>query len=159
MKEVLGGVDPFSTQNKAELVVEMMNENSVMHSLVVCDFPGKFIPLKNPEWAEYLSVVTGRKFTAPELEQKAEVAETLIRRINLREGLSVEQDRVPRRILQEALPSGPPAGKIIGEENFLQMRSAYYGLRGWDEKGVPKPETLARCGFAREATISLEGAG
>ncbi|RJX29905.1 MAG: aldehyde ferredoxin oxidoreductase [Desulfarculus sp.] len=158
MKEVLGGVNPFTAEGKAELVVEMMNENSVMHSLVVCDFPGKFIPLKNPDWAEYLGVVTGQKFTAAELEQRAEVAETLVRRINIREGFTVEQDRVPRRILHEALPSGPPEGKIIGEENFLKMRSAYYALRGWDEQGLPTPETLARCGFEQEPRISLEGA-
>jgi aldehyde:ferredoxin oxidoreductase len=155
MKEVLGGVNPFTTKRKAELVIEMMNENSVMHSLIVCDFPGKFIPLSTADWAEYLNVVTGLDFTEADLIERAEGAETLIRRINLREGLTVQDDVVPKRILRETLPTGPAEGKVIGEENFLKMRSEYYSLRGWDDEGVPMPETLAKFKFDDDPTISL----
>jgi aldehyde:ferredoxin oxidoreductase len=133
----------------------MMNENSVMHSLVVCDFPGKFIPLSTADWSDYLNAVTGQSFSEPDLIDGAEIAETLIRRINIREGLTIQDDDLPRRILEQAQPKGPAEGKIIGSENFLKMRSEYYALRGWDVDGIPKLETLAKFKFDEEPLISI----
>lgn len=155
MKEVLGGVYPFTTENKARLVIEMMNDNSVMHSILVCDFPGKFIPLSTDDWKEYVNAVTGLDYSADDLFERAEMAETLIRLINIGEGFTSTDDMLPRRILEEAHPTGPPAGKIIGRENFLKMRAEYYDLRGWDSEGYPKPETLAKYAFEDDPVISL----
>jgi aldehyde:ferredoxin oxidoreductase len=155
MKEVLGGVYPFTTERKAELVIEMMNDNSVMHSLIVCDFLGKTIPLTTADWTVYLNVVTGLDFAEADLFERAEAAETLIRRINLREGLTSGDDILPDRILKESLPTGPPEGKVIGKENFLKMRSEYYSLRGWDAEGVPTQDTLAKFRLDDGPKISL----
>ena len=57
-----------------------------------------------------------------------------IRRFNLREGLTPEDDRIPRRFFQEALPE---TGKIITEDQMKQLLSEYYRERGWNEKGEP----------------------
>ncbi|MFH1090926.1 MAG: aldehyde ferredoxin oxidoreductase family protein, partial [Pseudomonadota bacterium] len=40
-REILGGVYPFTTEGKAEMVQELMNENCLFHSLLVCDIPCK----------------------------------------------------------------------------------------------------------------------
>jgi aldehyde:ferredoxin oxidoreductase len=154
-KEVLGDADPFTTEGKAEMIIALMNENSVMHSLVVCDMPGKFIPLSIDDWADYLNAVTGLNYSDEELNQRAEMTETLIRRINIREGLTSHDDTLPRRILEEAHPDGPPKGKVIGKDNFLRMRSEYYLLRGWDDEGVPTEQTLDKFKFDEEPTVTV----
>ncbi len=155
LKEVLGGVDPFTTKNKDKVVLDMMTENCIMHSILVCDFPGKFIPLSNQDWGDYFNAVTGLEYSEDDLMKMADMAETLIRKINLRHGFTAADDILPKRILEEPLASGPPAGKIVGKERFLQMRGAYYRLRGWDEQGVPTRETCDRFGFEEDAVFRI----
>ena len=154
-KEVLGDAYPFTTEGKAEIVRDLMNENSVMHNFVVCDMFGKFIPLSTDDFAEYLNVVTGWEYTGRDLLERAEITETLIRRINDREGITVKDDTLPKRILAEAHPDGPTKGKKIGTENFLNMREEYYLLRGWDREGVPTRETIAKYGLDEGPAIEI----
>jgi aldehyde:ferredoxin oxidoreductase len=156
MKEVLGGVEPFTTEGKPQLVIDMMSENSVMHSLIVCDFAGKFIPLGTADWAEYLNAVTGSDLSEKDLTERAENTETLIREINVREGITVRDDVIPKRILEESHPTGPTAGKVIGQKNFLKMRSEYFGLRGWDEDGIPKESCLEKLKLEADPVFKLE---
>jgi aldehyde:ferredoxin oxidoreductase len=153
LREVLGGVNPFTTEEKAEIVKEMMHETCVMHSLLVCDAPAKVIPTGIPGYREYLNLVTGLNYSDEDLVERAEIIETLIRRINIREGLGIDDDFLPRRILEEALANGPAEGKVMGTESFLRMRSEYYRIRGWDNKGVPTEETIAKYGFENEPNL------
>jgi aldehyde:ferredoxin oxidoreductase len=44
-----------------------------------------------------------------------------------------EQDRLPKRLHREALPSG----HILTEEEMERMLADYYRLRGWNEGGIP----------------------
>jgi aldehyde:ferredoxin oxidoreductase len=155
LKEVLGGIYPFTTEGKARLVIDMMNDNGVMHSLIVCDFPGKFVPIGADDWAQYLSAVTGHSTTGKDLLECADLTETLIRCINIREGLTCEDDVLPKRILEEALPSGPPMGRIIGKERFLKMRGEYYAARGWNAKGEPLKKTLEKWDFENDEKIAF----
>ena len=153
-REVLGGINPFITEGKAEIVRELMNERCVMHSLLVCDMPGSLLRLDFEDWAKYLNLVIGSNYTGNDLNDSAEIIETLIRRINIREGFSSKDDSLPKRILEESLPGGPPAGKIVGNDNFLKMRMEYYLCRGWDKYGVPTKETIANYKFDEEQIIS-----
>ncbi|MFQ6020136.1 MAG: aldehyde ferredoxin oxidoreductase C-terminal domain-containing protein [Dehalococcoidia bacterium] len=52
---------------------------------------------------------------------------------------------MPPRMLKEALSTGPSADQVVDLEPMLQE---YYRIRGWDEEGNPKPETVARLGLA-----------
>ena len=155
MKEVLGDMDPFTIEGKARVVKEMMDDNCVMHALIVCDIGGKFIPLSTDDYAEYLNAVTGHHYQKSELLRMSAKVETMIRLINLREGLGKESDVLPARVLRECHPQGPTKDRVVGEENFKAMRSEYYRYRGWDDDGVPRPATLAECHFADEAKIVL----
>jgi aldehyde:ferredoxin oxidoreductase len=154
-KEVLGDAYPFTTEGKAELVRDLMEENCVMHCLIVCDMVGKFIPLSTDDFAEYLNVVTGWHYAGKDLLERARAIETLIRRINIRDGLGAKEDFLPRRILEESHLEGPTEGIKIGTENFLKMREEYYLLRGWDKDGIPTQETIAEFGLDEGAVISL----
>ncbi|MBM4329156.1 MAG: aldehyde:ferredoxin oxidoreductase, partial [Deltaproteobacteria bacterium] len=56
------------------------------------------------------------------------------RTFNLREGLTAQDDMLPRRFFTDPLPE---TGKIISEDQMRQMLSDYYRARGWDEQGRP----------------------
>lgn len=154
-KEVLGDAYPFTAEGKPEIVRDLMNENAVMHTLIVCDMGGKFIPLSISDYADYLNAVTGSSWTSADLLERAEIMETLIRRINIREGIGADADVLPGRVLEECHAEGPAKGRKIGTENFLRMREAYYLLRRWDKAGVPSRETVHQYGLDQEPDISL----
>ncbi len=58
---------------------------------------------------------------------------TMTRRFNLNEGLTCREDRLPKRLHEEALPSG----KTISAQEMEYMLKDYYTLREWDNRGVP----------------------
>ena len=46
-------------------------------------------------------------------------------------------------------------GKSLDREKFRQMIDEYYELHGWDENGVPRPETLEKLGLDGEPSHLL----
>jgi len=153
--EIFGGVDPFIIEGKAEIVRRLMNYRCIIHTLIVCDMLGPGIRLGKDDWAKYLNIVVGTNYTGKDLIKSTEIIETLIKRINIREGFSSKDDILPKRILEESLPEGPAAGKIIGEENFKEMRSEYYLCRGWDNEGIPTQETIEDYEYDAEPIIRI----
>ncbi|MGB9867102.1 MAG: aldehyde ferredoxin oxidoreductase family protein [Bacillota bacterium] len=146
-KEVLGGVPPFTTEGKAALVKRMYDENTILHSLLVCDFPNKFIPVTIEDYADYLSLVTGVAFTSDDLWLLADRAETQIRLFNLREGFTRADDTLPDRVFEEVLPDGGAKGQRFTRQDLEKMLDEYYQARKWDLQGVPLPETLKELGI------------
>jgi len=59
----------------------------------------------------------------------------------------IEDDDNPRRFY-EPLPSGPYKGRTTDKELVEQKRAAYFETLGWDERGIPKRETLEKLGLA-----------
>ena len=64
-----------------------------------------------------------------------------------REGIRRKDDLLPERITKEAVLSGPTKGRILTKEMYTVMLDEYYDVRGWDEDGVPKPETIRKLGL------------
>jgi aldehyde:ferredoxin oxidoreductase len=149
-KEVLGGYPPYTVEGKAEMIKELYDQNCVLHSLLVCDMPAKFIPLSLDDYSNYLQAVTGDSFSTDDFLTIAGRIETLIRMINLREGFTREDDTLPYRTLFEPLPDGPAKGQFIGQENLNRMIDDYYVSRGWDSRGVPTEATLRKYDLSRE---------
>jgi aldehyde:ferredoxin oxidoreductase len=143
-KEILGGYPPYTIEGKAAMIKELYDENCVLHSLLVCDMPAKFIPLSLDDYSRYLEAVTGKSVLKEDFLKIAERIETLIRMFNNREGFTRKDDTLPYRTLNEPLPDGPAKGQCIGEENLNRMIDEYYSLRGWDASGIPTEETLKR---------------
>ena len=142
--EILGGVPPYTIEGKASMIKELYDENCVLHSLLVCDMPAKFIPLSLDDYSQYLRAATGESVPVEEFQTIAERIETLIRMFNNREGLTRKDDTLPYRTLHEPLPDGPAKGQAIGEENLNKMIDEYYTLRGWDASGVPTEQTIKK---------------
>jgi aldehyde:ferredoxin oxidoreductase len=114
-------------------------------------------PLKVKDFAEYLQVISGIPFSESDLWSLADRTETRIRLFNLREGLRRAEDTLPRRIFEEALPGGPRKGARIHREQFERMLKSYYRLRGWDEEGIPLPETLQKLALPSSEDYSFPG--
>jgi aldehyde:ferredoxin oxidoreductase len=148
-------MDPFTIDKKPEMVIELMNERCILHNLIVCDFPNNALLLDHSLWSDYLKYVTGLDYSWEKLNLQAEIIETLIRKANLREGMTCDDDVLPKRIIEESLKSGPARGKIIGMEKFLKMRTEYYEFRGWDKNGVPKPSTLDNYQYDNDSIIKI----
>ena len=143
-KEILGGYPPYTIEGKAAMIKELYDENCVLHALLVCDMPAKFIPLSLDDYSRYLEAASGESVLKEDFQRIAERIETLIRMFNNREGFTRKDDTLPYRTLNEPLPDGPAKGKCIGEENLNKMIDEYYALRGWDASGVPTKETLKK---------------
>jgi aldehyde:ferredoxin oxidoreductase len=143
-KEILGDYDPFTIEGKARMIKEAYDENCILHSLLVCDFPSKFIPLSQEDYSNYFEAVTGEAISQKDFAVIADRIETLIRLFNNREGFARKDDALPKRTLNEPLPDGPAKGKYIGEANLERMIDEYYEARGWNSDGVPTEETLIK---------------
>jgi aldehyde:ferredoxin oxidoreductase len=146
-REVLGNVPPYTIEGKAAMIKEMFDERTLYHSLLVCDYVGSGLAIPFSEYAEFVAAVTGHMYTDEELAELADRVETTTRLFNVREGLGREDDSLPARILEEPLPDGPAQGQLFGREGLETMKDEYYAARGWDDQGVPLPETLQRYGI------------
>ncbi len=113
-------------------------------SLGVCKFPlNAWRPFTPNRLVQAVSLVTGWDVTLEELLISGERIYNLCRMFNVREGISRKDDTLPSRI-GEPLKEGGSAGHTVNKEELDRMLDEYYGLRGWDENGIPKPETLER---------------
>jgi len=100
------------------------------------------------ETAELLRVTTGWEISGEEVRQIGERIVNLERLFIAREGITRQDDTLPRRFLDQPLPegSGPSTGSVLELEPMLDE---YYDARGWDvETGLPTRETVQRLGLA-----------
>jgi aldehyde:ferredoxin oxidoreductase len=139
-------LDPDDETYKPDLV-------AVSDALGVCKFTtAETYALFPEDLAAGLSALWGREVTAEELLTAGERIVNLERLYNVRLGLSRADDHLPARFTAEPLEiytfdhdgaTGEPVhvGRL---RDFEAMLDRYYRLRGWDENGVPTPETLQR---------------
>ncbi len=139
-------VDPHTLKDKAEMLIGHRNYLAGTDALVKCDFGAFGIAPKN--YAGMLNAATGRNVAEDFFGFLGERIWNQTRLFNLREGITAEMDTLPKRFVKELLPGGPHKGCRISEEDMKYMLSDYYRLRGWDERGVPKKETLERLGLS-----------
>ena len=80
-----------------------------------------------------LSAATGVTYTLEELVHIGERIWNLERLWNERAGFTGKDDTLPKRILEEPIPSGPAKGEV---NRLGEMLPEYYELRGWDKDGI-----------------------
>ncbi len=122
-------------------------------ALVKCDFGAFAVPAE--VCTRLLQAATGRDAGADFFHVLGERIWNQTRLFNLREGLRAEDDRLPRRVVEEPLPSGPHKGQRISEADMARLKADYYHIRGWDRQGRPTPQTLARLGLDAVPTFEL----
>jgi aldehyde:ferredoxin oxidoreductase len=84
------------------------------------------------------SSVTGINISNAEFIKAGERVHVLERYMNTREGISRHDDTLPERLLKQGRDSDPHK-KVVPLDKMLPQ---YYKLRGYDEDGIPLPETL-----------------
>jgi aldehyde:ferredoxin oxidoreductase len=87
-----------------------------------------------------LNAVTGWVTSPQELMRAGNRIVTLQRQINVRDGLSRKDDRLPPKMYRPA-EEGFRKGKV--PEAFDATLDLFYEYRGWDREGKPKKEKLA----------------
>jgi len=120
------------------------NTSMLYNNLTICKFMVTKAGLTITEISKELELTTGLKLTTMELLKTAERGIALQRLINVRDGMSRKDDTLPPKILNAA-QTGGRAGKA--PVAFEKMLDDYYTLRGWDQNGIPKAETLIALGL------------
>ena len=128
---------------------------ALVDALGICKFQTVFLSPNMPKWEEYSRLIelnTGMKFTPAQLMETGERIYNLERLFNIREGASRKDDALPERFFKEPTPAGLEIvrGKTIDPDKFKQMLDEYYQIHGWDNDGVPTPETIQRLNLPKE---------
>ena len=132
--------DRFSIAEAAQEAIAFQNYFSLYNPLGLCKFIGKS-SISPQTIAELLTAATGWNFSGSELLETGERIFNLKRMINNRLGISSEDDDLPERVKSTARPSGGAEGQLF---DLALILKDYYLLRGWDDEGYPKQETITR---------------
>ncbi len=100
-------------------------------------------PLGMETLADILRVVTGYKGGPDELFETGERINCLERAFNTREGITLKDDMLPDRILNEGTSDLPSYEK----ESLDKLLDEYYKISGWDDQGIPKEDYLQSIGL------------
>ncbi len=125
-------IDPDQIEGKAEMFAEWEDRLIIFDALILCRFYRDLYPWE--ELAIMIKAVTGLELDRERMKSIANNISSATRRFNIREGLTLEDDKLPKRFYKEVLPE---TQKIITEEEMDQLLGDYYRVRGWDEMGVP----------------------
>ncbi len=130
--ELAGMFDPSNTEELLNVFIDFEDRCTLFDTLIICRFYRDFYLWD--ELSKIIELTTGIEYGKKELSRIASEVVNNTRRFNLREGLTAKDDRLPRRLVKEALEDG----KKIEEEEVEELVRGYYRLRGWSEDGVPK---------------------
>ena len=94
---------------------------------------------------DLFNAITGWGYSIDDPMHVGERIFTTQRLLNLRDGYDAKTDVLPKKMFKAAR-AGFRAGKI---SPFKELIEDYYELRGWDETGQPRDDTLGRLGLTR----------
>lgn len=143
--EVLGipvKTDPLVTDGKADLVKAFQDATAVFDSAGICVFTSFAWTLDDVQ--PQVAAACGEEFDMQAMNDIGERIWTMERLFNNRAGFTAKDDDLPARLKKDAAKVGPAKGLTSGIDKMLPE---YYQIRGWDENGVPKKETLERLGL------------
>jgi len=135
---------------KARRVIELQRvRGGLFESFVTCRFPWVELGLDLDYYIKLLRAATGVEYTWDDLYALADRVYALVRALWIRElgGWDRSLDMPPARWFREPISKGPLAGSRLDIEKFRGLLDAYYELRGWDERGVPRRSTLEKLGL------------
>jgi len=129
------------------------NHCAVANSLGIC--------LRFTTWAQLrmgledmamcVKASTGIDTTWQDLFAFGERCRQIERGILLRHGFRKEDDYFPDHYYNVPVESGMFEGSLMDKDEFTEELENLYALRGWDEQGLPRRETLEKLDLGREA--------
>lgn len=132
------------SDDKAQIVKESQDYTAAVDSSGLCLFSGD-AGMTEEHFVTHIDTACEGEWTLDRLYETGERIWNLERQFNLLAGFTIESDNLPARILTEPAPSGSAKGLVCRLDVMLPE---YYKLRGWDVRGVPQAETLARLGLS-----------
>ncbi len=137
--------NPYLENYKAYAVKVTEDIFAIRDALVVCWYTCGWPPIFWIEdFARIMPLATGEEALG-DVQELLKIGERQVnvkRAFNIREGLTREDDTLPKRFTEEPMPEGPGKGQVA---NLKVMLDEYYRLRGWDlETGMIKRKTLKR---------------
>jgi aldehyde:ferredoxin oxidoreductase len=136
-------LDPWTIDGKAGLVKNYQDTTAVMDSLGLCSWPLMGLKFKN--YVPLVNSCLGTSYKADDLVAIGERIWNLERLFNLKAGFDKSHDTLPERLAMEPVLEGPGEGQVSRVDEMLLE---YYYLRGWDEEGIPRIETLQALGLS-----------
>jgi aldehyde:ferredoxin oxidoreductase len=169
LRKIYGGPKPYdgpltSDYTSYEGKPRMVQWQEMMYEAIdcagICKYHTIFLSpnlIAFEELSKLIHYNTGLEFTTEEIWDIADRAYTIERLFNIREGLTRADDWLVDRYFDEPTPLGLPVvrGRSLDRDKFRQMIDEYYELHGWDEDGVPRPETLEKLGLDGEPSHML----
>ncbi|HIP89046.1 MAG TPA: aldehyde ferredoxin oxidoreductase, partial [Thermococcus paralvinellae] len=136
---------------KAAKVIELQRlRGGLFEMLTACRLPWIELGLDLNYYPKLLEAITGVSYTWDDLYRAADRVYALIRAYWVREfngNWDRKMDYPPKRWFIEGLKSGPYKGQHLEMDKYDALLSEYYKIRGWDERGIPKKETIKELGL------------
>ena len=134
----------FEIEGKGNLERDHQFSMAIVDSIALCSTMRAGIPLDN--LLKAYTTVTGIDHDITSFLKAAERIINLERMYNINLGLDRKHDTLPKRFLEETLPSGESKGQIVELDALLDD---YYNVMGWSSNGVPKEEKLKELGLTQ----------
>lgn len=134
---------------RASKVIESQHLRPLFDLLGICRLQFMELGFEVEHYERLFEVVTGRHMTWEQMLLVSEKVWQLTRSISAREikGFGRSWDYSPERFMTESVPDGPNQGHCISLQEIDTLLDEYYAKRGWDQNGIPRPETLKRFGL------------
>ncbi|MEW6662511.1 MAG: aldehyde ferredoxin oxidoreductase family protein [Bacillota bacterium] len=149
--ERTGQVDRDVIEGKGRYAANVQRMTALCDSIITCRMTENIYGLIGitDDHVQMVRLITGMDLNKEELVDIADRIYTLERVFNIREGdESRKTDTLPARFMEEPIPGGPSAGKVITPEILNKLLDEYYEERGWDKNtGYPTAQTLKRLGL------------
>jgi aldehyde:ferredoxin oxidoreductase len=128
--------DARTYEGKPQVVCYFEYVHSLLDSLGVCFFTGNWTSpegITPEELADFFSLSTGIKMSVSELWKTGERIHNVEKMFNVyHAGFTRDDDRPPRRLMEEPIKSGPLKGELLKPPEWEKMLTEYYNLHGWD---------------------------
>lgn len=128
--EISGLIEPEQIEGKAEMLIDFEDRCTLFDCLILCRFYRDFYLWQ--ELSNIISMITGLNMNKDKLIKIAASISDNAHLFNLREGLTYEDDSLPKRFINERLPSG----HRITSAEINTLVHDYYQLRGWSAEGT-----------------------
>lgn len=134
-------LDRTVTTDKAAWAKTFQDLTAVIDSMGHCLFTS--FAMGAPEYTDLLNAATGTTWTVEEVLNIGDRIYNIERMFNKAAGMKPEDDRLPKRLLEEPVSDGPSEGMVSQLPLTLPQ---YYEARGW-VNAFPTDETLKKLGL------------
>jgi len=138
--------DPTTLDEKEKTIYFSENIFSVIDSLGICKFicHGFNSPhfLKYSHFKDLIYAATGWEVDEETLRQVGCRIIDMERMFNLKQGLTREDDTLPKRYFDDPMPLKVSKGHHVDRAQFALAIDRFYKLRDWTEDGKLKPERV-----------------